>query len=250
VRRSARIPESVRRLAWQRTTAPVVVLALLVSDRPEIRNTQMLQLQRRLGPHGSAEVAGMFAQIGGAPPNVRLPLVAIAAPQLAAGPRAEQDLLLAALSDLALADGTVSMFEYSVTRLVWSYLRDAADPRARSKVGAARLSQVLPQATTLLGELAVAGNSDPARARQAFGSAMNVLAPGAPAPANAPTTATWQALDAGWQALDALNPKDKQSLVEAMVTAITADGAVTLDEAELLRTACALIHVPVPALIG
>jgi Zn-dependent protease with chaperone function len=246
---SARIPEAVRRLAWQRTTAPAVVFALLVSDRPDVRNTQMVQLQRRLGPHGSAEVAGMFAQIGGAPPDVRLPLVAIAAPQLATRPRPEQDLLLAALNDLALADGTVSMFEYSVTRLVWSYLRDAADPRARSKVGAARLSQVLPQATTLLGELAVAGNSDPARARQAFDSAMHALAPGAPAPAN-PSTNTWQALDAAWPALDALNPMDKQRLVEAMVTAVTADGVVTVDEAGLLRTACALVHVPVPALIG
>jgi Zn-dependent protease with chaperone function len=247
---SARIPEVVRRLASQRTTAPAVALALLVSDRPDIRNTQMLQVQRRLGPQGSAEVAGMFAQIGAVPPYLRLPVVAIAAPQLAARPRPEQEMLLATLNDLALADGTVSMFEYSVTRLVWSYLRDAADPRGRSKVGAARLGQVLPQVTTLLGELAVAGNSDPARARQAFNAALSALAPGAPAQANAPTTTTWEALDAGWPALDALNPMDKQRLVGAMVTAITADGAVTLDEAELLRTASALIHVPVPALIG
>ena len=39
------------------------------------------------------------------------------------------------LNDLAVADDKVTMFEYCLTRLVWSYLLDVADPSRRSKVG-------------------------------------------------------------------------------------------------------------------
>jgi hypothetical protein len=50
--------------------------------------------------------------------------------------------------------------------------------------------------------------------------------------------------------LDALEPKAKQALVEAMVVSVLDDGTVTAAEAELLRAACGLMHVPLPALLG
>jgi hypothetical protein len=58
------------------------------------------------------------------------------------------------------------------------------------------------------------------------------------------------ALDAAWDQLDALSLPNKKVLVEAVVIAVNDDGVVTVVEAELLRTTCALIHVPVPALIA
>ncbi|MDT5086007.1 MAG: hypothetical protein QOH54_5136 [Mycobacterium sp.] len=59
-----------------------------------------------------------------------------------------------------------------------------------------------------------------------------------------------QTLDAGWAVLDALEPRAKQALVEAMVVAVLEDGEVAPPEAELLRAACGLMHVPLPALLG
>ena len=65
-----------------------------------------------------------------------------------------------------------------------------------------------------------------------------------------PRQATWQqTLDQGWADLDGLAPKAKQALVEAMVVSMTTDGTITTTEAEILRAACALIHVPLPALL-
>ena len=52
------------------------------------------------------------------------------------------------------------MFEYCVTRLVWNYLLDAADPSRRSRVGNGSLHDVRPVVTTLLATLAVASGSD------------------------------------------------------------------------------------------
>jgi uncharacterized tellurite resistance protein B-like protein len=61
---------------------------------------------------------------------------------------------------------------------------------------------------------------------------------------------TWRDLDAAWPVLDALAPADKQRLVAKLVEAVLADGILAVSEAELLRAACALIHVPLPALVG
>ncbi len=58
------------------------------------------------------------------------------------------------------------------------------------------------------------------------------------------------ALDPGWDALDALDPRDKQRLIEAIVVAVRDDGVVQVAEAELLRTTCALLHCPLPAVLG
>ncbi len=46
-----------------------------------------------------------------------------------------------------------------------------------------------------------------------------------------------------------LEPKAKQALVEAMVESVIHDGTVTAAEAEMLRAACGLMHLPLPALL-
>jgi hypothetical protein len=65
-----------------------------------------------------------------------------------------------------------------------------------------------------------------------------------------PAGGTWAQLDACWPALDGLARLEKRLLVEAMVVAVLDDGKLTTSEAELLRAACALVHVPLPALFA
>ena len=183
------------------------------------------------------------------PHELRLPVVALALPQIATHPRAEQDALVAALNDLALADQKVTMFEYCLTRLVWSYLLDAADPSRRSRVGSSSLNGMRPVVTTLLATLAVAGGSDQEASARSLDIALHRLY-GDTVRAENPRRLSWQqTLDGGWAELDALDPRAKQSLVEAMVDAVLHDGIVTAAEAELLRAACGLMHVPLPALL-
>ena len=107
-----------------------------------------------------------------------------------------------------------------------------------------------PLVTTLLATLAVAGGGDQDAAARAFHGALRRLY-GDAATADNPRRLSWQqALDGGWAALDALEPKAKQALVEAMVVSVLDDGTVSASEAELLRAACGLMHVPLPALLA
>jgi hypothetical protein len=100
----------------------------------------------------------------------------------------------------------------------------------------------------VLAALAAAGNDDPAAAEHAFRAGVAAVLPGAQAPYR--PSQSWQALDAAWPVLDRLAPEHKQRFVHAMVVAIRDDGALTLHEAELLRTACRLLHCPLPPFVA
>ncbi|WP_123028810.1 M48 family metallopeptidase [Mycolicibacterium stellerae] len=246
----ARLPDDIRQLATQPTTAPAAVIALLLAPPGEaLQARQLASVVARMGPAQARDAAALAAQMARLPQDLRMPFVALALPQLAAHPRDDQDRLVAALNDLAVADGTVTMFEYCLTRLVWSYLLDGADPYRRSKVGNGLLQTVRPVVTTLLATLAVASGGDPDTSAHAFHGALRRLYGDAATP-DSPRRHSWQqTLDGGWAALDALAPKAKQALVEAMVQSVVHDGTVTAAEAEMLRAACALMHVPLPALL-
>ena len=104
-------------------------------------------------------------------------------------------------------------------------------------------------ALTLLAAVSAAGNDDPAAAQHAFATAAAHLMPGASVPFTPPPEA-WRALDAGWDALNSLDPRNKQVLVEALVIAVSDDGVLRPAEAELLRTACAMLRCPLPPLLA
>ena len=169
----ARLPEDVRQLATQPTTAPAAVIALLLAPPGEaLQARQLASVVQRMGPAQARDAAALAAQMAKLPQELRMPFVALALPQLAAHPRAEQDALVAALNDLAVADDKVTMFEYCLTRLVWNYLLDAADPSRRSKVGHGSLQSVRPVVTTLLATLAVASGGDQDLSARAFHGAL------------------------------------------------------------------------------
>ncbi len=48
--------------------------------------------------------------------------------------------------------------------------------------------------------------------------------------------------------LDQLQPQAKQKLIEALVRTVANDGMLKVEESELLRTTCALLHCPMPIL--
>jgi Zn-dependent protease with chaperone function len=246
----AQLPDDIRLLASQPTTAPAAVIALLVGPPGELQSRQLDSVARRLGPTQAREAAALAGKMARLPNELRLPVVALALPQLAVHPRAEQDALVAVLNELAVADDRVTMFEYCLTRLVWSHLLDASDPSRRSKVGSGSLSGVRPVVTTLLATLAVAGGAKQDASARSLNGALQRLY-GDTTKADNQRRLSWQqTLDKGWAGLDALDPKAKQALVEAMVEAVLHDGAVTASEAELLRVACGLMHVPLPALLN
>jgi hypothetical protein len=196
----------------------------------------------------SAAAAQLYPLVSQVPPELRLPLVGIAQPLLTARPRPQLDALLSVLDGLALADGTFTVFEYCLTRLVSAQVRDTFDPARRARPGRANVSNLQDAAATLLAVVAAEGNDSVDAAQRAFDAGMRRL--GAATRPFAPPQDFVAALDAVWPPLDSLDPRHKRPLVEALVAAVSEDGVLAIAEAELLRTACSLLHCPLPALLG
>jgi hypothetical protein len=246
---SSQLDDGLRRLAGQASTAVPLVLALLVNGEDRVRDAQLRMIATALGEPTAEAAQRLVATVGSLPPQLRLPLAAIAVPLVAARPQPQLRALTATLDQLAAADGTISLFEYCLTRLVAGYVHDTLSPARRSTPGRADARQERDAAVTLLAALAAVGNDEPAAAARAFGAGVALLLPDATI-AYRPPADTRQELDAAWPRLDALQPRHKQRLVEAMVAAVRDDGVLTLHEAELLRTACALLHCPLPSFVA
>jgi hypothetical protein len=243
---SSQIAPELRQLATQASTVVPLVLGLVLDANPGVRAAQLNLVNVRIGAAEAAAATALADQFATLPPQLRLPLVHLAAPLITAAPARSLDILITTLDDMARVDKSISVFEYCTTRLIAGYIRDARQPARRSRVGRGSIRQAESPVFTLLAAVAATGNDDRTAAQRAFAAAVAVLWPGVSVPYQPPTD-LWWALDTGWAKLDALDPADKQRLVEALVTAIRDDGDFTLNEAELLRTACALLHCPLPA---
>ncbi len=252
---SRQIPAQFRTLAGQPSTAVPLVVAMLVSNDPNARASELQSVSALLGADVVRSANDFADSVATLPQQLLLPLLALAAPTVAMRPQIELDTLQKALQVIAEHDGTVSLFEYCLTRLVSSYIADSADPARRSRPGTAPDKNARAAASTVLAALAVSGQDDPAQVAHAYAAAMSTLngRPYAEDPRAALTQAAsgdWHRLDAAWPVLDGVQPTAKQTMIEAMVAAVRADGVLTLNEAELLRTACALLHCPLPAFVA
>jgi Zn-dependent protease with chaperone function len=247
---SAQLPAEARALAGQPSTAVGLVLALLLHDGADLRAKQLDTITARLGAGQARTTEALGAKLTGLAPQLRLPLLDLAAPVVTARPPEELRAVITALGELAIEDGRVSLFEYCLTRLVAAYAHDALDPAGRSKPGSGRLPRSAETVVAVLTALAAAGNDDAAAAERAFRAGLAVALPAATGATYRPTADLWSRLDAAWPVLDALATAEKARLIEAMVAAVRDDGVLTLHEAELLRTACRLVHCPLPPFVA
>ncbi|MFN2562669.1 MAG: M48 family metallopeptidase [Jatrophihabitans sp.] len=248
-RLSARIPPPLRAAASQASAAVPLILAMLVDTRPAVRDVQLRIIGNRLGQPVAAAAATQASALAGVEPVLRLPIAQLALPQLTARPVGERTALRTTLDELARAGATITVFEYCLGKVVGGYLLDAESPRDRSRPGRAPVRAVEDAAVTLLAVVAAAGNADAAAAGHAFAAAASRLLPGRQVPF-APPADPWAALDAGWDPLNTLDPRNKQVLVEALVAAVSDDGVLTAGEAELLRAACTVLRCPLPPLVA
>ena len=244
----AALPEALMEAARDREAAPALVLALLLSQRPEIRRQQRAEVEARLGEAFALKVLGWQGAVADLHPQLRLPLAELAFPRLRARAATELRAIVDACYALVHADGELEVFEYCLGLLLHRQLLAAEAPLA-APPAPRRLAEVEPSATTLLAVIASAGHADPALARRAFLAGLTRLFPRSTT-TFAPPLAGVRALDQGWDALQALEPVSKAMLLEAVVEAATHDGRLTVAELELLRTVSALLDCPLPPGLG
>ncbi|MDR2871804.1 MAG: M48 family metallopeptidase [Xanthomonadaceae bacterium] len=239
----------LRELAYRGDDAMPLLLALLLDDRTAISDGQLSEVAMCLGAQVAERTRILHEKdIVRLHPMQRLPLAALTFPALRRQPKPQLEVFLQTIDALAHIDGEISLFEYCLSQLLQTQVREVLHPTRYTQFGRNKPGNVKREFATLLAVVAQAGHADPAEAQRAYLAGWNHVLTRDHMPYQPPADGV-RALDEVWEPLNALNPLAKQVLLEALVSVVSHDQRVSVEEAELLRTICGVLHCPLPALL-
>ena len=240
------IPEGLRDFVESADHARALVLVVLASKIPEVLAEQRRILESAYGEQFTARVLGMQALADSLQPALRLPAVQQLFPALRRLSLTERQQLRDVVARLANADARIDVFECCLTLLLASSLDDL---EAGQLHGSASLLQEVAAVHTLFAILAAQGTADDAHARRAYEAGISVVLP-----EHHPSfreVGSWpQALGDALARLANLRPIAKKVLIEGLVRCIAHDQKLSVEEGELLRTVCAVLHCPLPPILA
>ncbi|MDB6089404.1 MAG: Peptidase Ste24p [Gammaproteobacteria bacterium] len=240
------LPDSLREIVESPGKAQALVLALLVSSDPAIRERQLERLGKSVGPANLAVVERMLPIAQSLPPMLRLPALQQMFPALRRATAAQRKGLAQLASDLIHADARIDVFEFCLAKLLETLLNDELN--ARAPHGTLSLEDAENEIFLLFATLAQVGAQDERTARMAYEAGMSVVLP-MHRPPFAVVEDWAKKLSDALPRLEQLHPFAKKAVIEGLVKTISNDEVLTEEEAELLRTTCALLHCPLPPLL-
>jgi len=241
------VPEGLRDFVQSADHARALVLVVLASKVPEVLTQQRRILESAYGAEFTTRVLGMQALADSLPPALRLPAIQQIFPALRRLSLRERQQLRDVVAALANADDRIDVFECCLTLLLASNLRDEME--AGPLHGSASLLQEIDAIHTLFVILAIQGTGEDARARRAYEAGISVVLPEHRPPFR--EVAQWpRALGDSLARLSKLRPFAKKVLIEGLVHCIAHDQKLSVEEGELLRTVCAVLHCPLPPILA
>jgi hypothetical protein len=240
------IPEGLRDFVDSADHARALMLVVLASKIPEVQAEQRRILEAAYGPEFTARVFGMQALADSLAPALRLPAVQQLFPALRRLSLAERQRLRDVVAQLANADSRIDVFECCLTLLLAANLDDL---EAGPMHGSASLMQEIAAIHSLFAILAVQGTGDDARARRAYEAGISVVLP-EHRPAYEQIAQWPKALADSLARLANLRPFAKKVLIEGLVRCIAHDQKLSVEEGELLRTVCSVLHCPLPPILS
>ena len=241
------IPQDLADLAHNSATVVPLIYGMIFDRNPNVRQAQYWIVDRHHGKQVADEAWRCAAQWVRRDTTLRLPVASIAFPALRGRPEAETRLVMSVLSELVNADGQIDVFEYCLGTLVLVGLTEALTSGSPWKSRRQSMASAQHAISCLIAVLAQTGNRDPSVAAAAFHAGISVAYPQARIPF-LPVLGV-SALEHVWPVIDGLEGNDKATAVAAVVTTVMADRVVTVEESELLRTVCGVLHCPVPPVV-
>jgi Zn-dependent protease with chaperone function len=242
----AALPDTVREFQSP-GRAQAFVVALLLSKEPAVRQRQFALLGQQLSVGNFAFIQQIAPVVDAIDPMLRLPALQQVFPSLRRVPVAQRRALAKLASQLIHADGRIDAFEFSLAKLLETLLNDELD--ARVPHGTVSLDAAQEEINVLFATLAQLGAQDEPSARIAYEAGMTVVLP-MRSPEYTPLNDWPRQLSDALPRLEQLEPMAKKRVIDGLVKTITSDEVMTEAESELLRTVCALLHCPLPVMLG
>ncbi len=246
------LPPELRARSQDPTLAPMLLYALLLDRRPDVRVKQIEALGQA-GEFVIQETATTLGHLATCSDSVRLPLLDLALPALRSLSRPQWGEFRRLTHALITADSRVSLFELALQRALVRHLGPVFGGAPERRQGTASLSSHTNEVALLLSAVAHAcGETEPAQNSSSifganFDAAVRTLGGEAGAVrALASEACSPEAVDGALRTLGHLAPAGKKLLLEAATACVVADRVVTLGEAELLRAIADSLDCPVP----
>jgi len=242
----AQIPAALRARLASAEGAQQVVFALAIAGDDASRRAKLEAVRARRGEATAAAVQAACDEMraAGLGRAHALPLVGIALPVLKALKQGERDALVEDVAKVVAADGKVTLGEFALATIVRQRLREGAGGPVPSKYQS--VAEVDADARVVLSLVAHAASGDTtaAYAKGAEALGLNLREP---LPTAELSTA---AVGASLERLRLLAPLAKPRVLKACLDAASADGTLTLAEAELVRLVAATLDCPLPPVLA
>ena len=236
----AALPAALRAAAGEAAGARALVTCLALSGDPATRAAQLEELARRRSSPPEA-LAAAAAPLGS---EQRLVALDLALPALDGLGADEAGALRHELAGLAQLDRGVTVFEWTLRRLVERRLERRVSGRRAPPVRHRSVRQVEPECLLIVSLVAWGGTRDAAAAQAALARGLRELGVREPWRILPRERLSVAAAEGALRELDLCAPEVKRGVVRACFASVGADGRVTAAEAELLRGIAGSLGVP------
>jgi Zn-dependent protease with chaperone function len=242
----AAIPASLRTRLANPEGAQEVVFALAIVGDEASQRAKLEALRARRGDEMARKVQGAYdeALAAGLGRAHALPLLGIALPVLKALKQGERDALVEDVAKVVEADGRVTLGEFVLSTMLRQRLREGAGRPVASKYRS--VAEVGDDARVVLSLVAHAALAETGAA-YAKGAEYLGLNVGEPLPTSELST---RRVSASLENLRLLAPLAKPRVIKACLEVASADGIITLAQAELSRMVAATLDCPVPPVLA
>jgi Zn-dependent protease with chaperone function len=243
----ASVPARLRDAAHSPTEVAALLFGLLLDADPAVRQRQRDLVTQHAGAPALAALDALapeFVQLGA---EHRLPLVQLALSTLRSLPSSELPTLLRTINHLVRADGCISPFEFALEKLLTRATRLEQRPTA-AVVQYYSFHALAAEIGTVLSALAHSATKDPVEAQAAFSAGAAQLKLVEPLLAFDPQPCDASALDPALEKLASASLPIKHRTLLACAHVVSANGSVSVEEAEMLRAFAAALDCPMPPL--
>ena len=180
--------------------------------------------------------------------EMRLPLIELALPSLRQLSVPQYELFKSIVERLIEIDGRISFSEWILKKLVFHHLDRVFDKASAGTRQYVSKSKVVNEISLLLSVMAQIDTQNNLTNQQAFDAAKEYMV-GIEVSLVSEDDINFVKLEAALSKLNHLVPLDKSELLEACAATLTADGKVSIKEAELYRAISEVLDCPAPLLL-
>ncbi len=247
----ATLPAALVQAARELFTARAVVFATLLDSRENIRRDQVEEIEQRSEPGTMEEVSALVPLVEATPREARIALVDLTLPTLRRLSPAQYRTFRGNVEALARADRMVSLFEFTLNRMLLKNLDSAFLGTRPPAVRFRDIASVASEVNVLLSALARVGHDNPEQAAHALSVANSRLLPTDQAlELLPPDRCTLVQVNAALEKLAQAAPAVKRRVLDACAFCVAADGLVNCPESELLRATSDALDCPMPPFIA